>query len=153
MVKLLLLGNYQLNSIQFDCRLLLSRVVLHLIVDFFIWRCSTVARFVFNCIKWCMQLWIFITVISSHFFGFVHLHHPLFCNLSCNFTYFRCSATKFPSWMDTDCGAAGPSSFQKCSSTGKVMVMSNDYFSCLDELVAQNFYDWFILWTVTYTGF
>lgn len=29
------------------------------------------------------------------------------------------SATKFPSWMDTDCGATRPSSFQKCSSTGK----------------------------------
>lgn len=101
-------------------------------------------KFVFNCIDWCMQLWFFITVIFSHFFDFVHLQHPFFRNLSCNFTYIRSSATKFPSWMDTDFGATRPSSFQNRSSAGKVMVKSKDYFSCLDEVVAQNFYDWFI---------
>ncbi|KAG6783695.1 hypothetical protein POTOM_009361 [Populus tomentosa] len=39
---------------------------------------------------------------------------------ACNYgSSSQCSATKFPSWMDTDCGATRPSSFQKCSSTGK----------------------------------
>ncbi|KAI5596750.1 hypothetical protein BDE02_02G022200 [Populus trichocarpa] len=39
---------------------------------------------------------------------------------ACNYgSSSQSSATKFPSWMDTDCGATRPSSFQKCSSTGK----------------------------------
>jgi len=80
-----------------------------------------VARFVFNCIKWCMQSWFFITVIFFHAFDLVHLQHPCLCNLSFSFPYLRSSATKFPSWMDTALGATRPNSFQNCSSIGKVM--------------------------------
>ncbi|XP_011029006.1 PREDICTED: uncharacterized protein LOC105128861 isoform X2 [Populus euphratica] len=39
---------------------------------------------------------------------------------ACNYgSSSQSSATKFPSWMYTDCGASRPSSFKKCSPTGK----------------------------------